>query len=128
MPTVDIIDEAFIVASRRACRAELCPVARWRTWFPQLTLTPYDDRGLDGVRWRVSGELVGTAEVWLEQYGDGVIVHTYVRAEPATAARALPRRADRWVRRRYALPLKRHLLGVKDALEAGRQVGEPRVP
>ncbi len=122
MPTVDIIDEIFIVAAPGAARSRLCDPALWGGWFPELRLTPYDDRGLLGVRWRVSGALTGTAEVWLEEFGDGVIVHVYVRAEPTPPAH------NRSVVRRYVLPLKRLLTEAKDELEAGREPGIPRVP
>ncbi len=129
MPSVDIIDEMFVVASPAATRAILCDEVRWREWFPGLTLTAYDDRGLLGVRWNVTGDLQGTAEVWLEECGDGTIVHTYLRAEPVpTPRRRKPWQLERLARRRYALPLKRRLVAVKDALEVGHEPGLPRVP
>lgn len=127
MPAVDIIDEMYVVASVDVVRQACCDEARWRRWFPELTLQAYADRGRKGVRWNVSGALVGTAEVWLEEYGDGVIVHTYVRAEPAEA-RGSARRLAGWTRRTYALPLKRHLMTLKFELEGDRVLGTARVP
>lgn len=124
---VDLIDELFIVAPPEQVRAVVCDVERWRTWFPGLVLTAYDDRGRRGVRWTVGGELVGTAEVWLQEHGDGTIVHTYLRANPR---RNDPHRLVRSRRRavaRYGRPLKRHLLAVKDALEGDRPPGTARV-
>jgi hypothetical protein len=111
----DIIDEIFVVADPVAVRRATCDLGRWRSWFPGLRLTPYDDRGLLGVRWRASGDWTGTAEVWLEEFGDGVIVHTYVRA------------CDR-LSKRHALAIKRRMTEVKDELEVGRPAGTPRVP
>lgn len=129
MPSVDVIDEMFVVASPEAVRAVLCDEARWKRWFPGLTLRAYVDRGPQGVRWNVAGNLFGTLEVWLEERGDGTVVHTFVRAEPsAPARRHRPHRLAATVRRRYALPLKQRMWEVKDALEAGRVVGLPRVP
>ena len=123
MPTVDVIDELFVVADPVAVRAATCDVRRWRDWFPELVLTTYKDRAHLGVRWRLSGALTGTAEVWLEEFGDGVIVHTYVRAEPAAST-------DRRLRdgARLGREIKRHMTAVKDELEAGREPGVPRIP
>lgn len=102
---------------------------QWRRWFPGLTLTTYDDRGLLGVRWNVTGDLVGTAEVWLEAYGDGTIVYTYLRGEPTpTPRRSTAHGLEALGRRRYALPLKHRLFAVKDTLEAEHVVGSPRIP
>jgi ribosomal protein S18 acetylase RimI-like enzyme len=131
--SVDIIDELYVVADPAAVRAATCEVDRWRVWFPELVLTPYDDRGLLGVRWRLSGALTGTAEVWLEEFGDGVIVHTYVRAVVAPKARTgvrLKGRRASWKRwpKFYALSIKRRMTEVKDELEAGRDPGVARVP
>lgn len=127
MPTVDIIDEMYVVASVDQVRRACCDEARWRRWFPELTLEAYADRGRKGVRWSVGGALEGTAEVWLQEYGDGVIVHTYVRAEPAEPGRSI-RGLARWTLRRYALPLKQHLLTVKFELEGDRELGTARIP
>lgn len=76
MPSIDIIDELFVVADPASTRAVVCDEARWKEWFRGITLTAYDDRGLLGARWNVQGDLEGTAEVWLEEFGDGTIVHT----------------------------------------------------
>ena len=80
------------------------------------------------MRWKLSGAVEGTAEVWLDEFGDGTVVHTYLRGEPASGGPRKRWRRERWVRRRYALPLKRHLTAVKDALEAEHVPGLPRVP
>lgn len=128
MPAIDIIDEMFVVAEPRHVRPAVCDEARWQSWFPGLVLTSYDDRGRLGVRWTVAGELKGTAEVWLQEHGDGTIVHVYLRAD-ATAARTRRRvRSRRRVRRRYVLPLKRHLLDMKAILEVPRPLGTALVP
>lgn len=122
---LDLVDEHFIAADRGAVRRLLCDEARWRGWFPDLTLTAYDDRGLEGVRWRVTGALTGTAEVWVEKYGDAAVVHVFLRADPTHPARRRGREAAR-LRRRYAVPLKRQLFAAKDSLEGGRPAGERR--
>ncbi len=124
MPSIHLVDETFVVASPRALRT-VCDERRWSGWFPALSLTCTQDRGDLGKRWAVRGELTGTGEVWLEAYGDGVIVHVYLRVD-WTRDTGPPRRAAALLRRRYALPLKRHLFALKDALECDRRPGEPR--
>ena len=124
MPTVDLIDETYVVAAPDIVAAAVHDEARWRVWWPGLRLTVFMDRGLQGIRWSVGGPLVGSAELWLEQVGDGVVVHYYLRVDPAGRVRS----ADR-VRRREALAWKRHANALKDELEAGRcpgrRAGEP---
>lgn len=127
MPAVNVIEEIFIVADPGEVRAVVCEAAQWSAWLPGLSLSPYHDRGRLGVRWTVSGDLAGTAEVWLEEHGDGVIVHAYLRAT-ASSREARRLRSDRNVNERYALPLKRGLFVVKDRLEGDRPPGSARLP
>lgn len=113
---LDLVTEHFIVADRSAIRSVLCEASRWEGWLGDLRLEAYEDRGLDGVRWRVSGAFTGTAEVWIEAYADGAVAHAFLR---------LDGNHER-LRRRYGPPLQRGLFAVKDALEAGRAPGERR--
>jgi hypothetical protein len=130
MPLVDLIDETFVVADPDAVAAVVADPRRWRAWWPDLRLTVFMDRGRQGVRWSVAGRLVGSSEIWLEPFGDGVIVHYYLRCEPATPRRPhSPRRAARAaarLRHRHAVAWKLRVNSLKDELEAGRQPGEPR--
>lgn len=128
MPAIDIIDELFIVAEPDLLRRALCDEVLWQSWFPGLVLTPYDDRGRLGVRWTVAGELTGTAEVWLQEHGDGTIVHVYVRADPPAGGSRRRAPSRRRVLRRYVLPLKRRLLEMKGILEVRRPLGTALVP
>lgn len=133
MATVDLVDETFIlVAPDRICRVVADP-NRWGLWWPDLVLTVFMDRGLEGIRWSVTGELVGSAEIWLETHGDGVIVHHYLRAEPTepgstTRPRQIPdsargrREVDR-LRRRHAVAWKQTVWALKDELEGDRPAG-----
>ena len=128
MTRVDLVDETFVVAAPAAVAAAVHDTSRWTQWWPDLTLSIFQDRGEQGIRWNVAGALAGSMEVWLEPYGDGVIVHYYLRAEqpPGRASRpARPRASAREVRRR-ALAAKRAFWGMKDDLEGGRPPGEPR--
>jgi hypothetical protein len=79
-PPVDLVDETFIVADRTLLARQISDPALWLEWWPDLRLSVVTDRGLDGIRWSVSGALSGTAEIWLEPWQDGVIVHWFLRA------------------------------------------------
>lgn len=136
MPTVDLVDETYVVAERTRIAAVVADPARWRAWWPGLDLVVFMDRGLDGIRWSVTGELVGSCELWLEAQGDGVLVHYYLRVDPTTpgsrtSPRQLPesargrREVDR-LRRRQAMAWKRVIWALKDEMEGDRAPGEPR--
>lgn len=131
VPLVDLVDDTFVLAPPPVLAAEFADPASWRRWWPGLVLALDEDRGVEGVRWFVGGELDGTSEVWLEPYRDGTIVHFYLRADPVRALPddALKRR--RWgdrVQRRHAVAFKRRLHDLKDRLEHGRVVGEKPAP
>ena len=72
MAGVNLVDETYVVVERTRIAAVVADPGRWRQWWPSLELTVFMDRGLDGVRWSITGELVGSAEIWLEPQGDGV--------------------------------------------------------
>jgi hypothetical protein len=127
MPHFDLIDETFLVAPAAAVAAALHEPARWREWWPDLRLSIFQDRGEAGIRWNLAGALTGSMEVWLQPYGDGVIVHYYLRADPPAGARVSARAATREVRRR-ALRAKQVFWRLKDELEGGRAAGEPGKP
>ena len=85
------------------------------------------DRGPKGLRWAVAGDLVGSSEIWLEAYRDGVILHYFVRADPAAgpgAASPSAREADR-IRRAEALAWTQSVWNLKQELESGRAAGCP---
>lgn len=128
---MDLVDEVFVVAEPAVVAAAVHDPALWRRWWPDLELTVFQDRGAAGLRFTVTGAMVGTSELWLEPWGDGVVVHSYLRANPtrrgsATEPRKLgPWRARREARRR-ALAVKSAVNALKDELERGRVPGEPR--
>jgi hypothetical protein len=135
MPTVDLVDETFVVADRAALATLVADPARWREWWPDLTLTVFMDRGLDGIRWSAAGAWVGSLEIWLEEVGDGVLVHHYARLDPVDRAtggpRPLPTDSAGWrqaarARARRARAWKRDVWALKDELEADRPAGMPR--
>jgi hypothetical protein len=130
---VDLVDETFIVTAPARLASVVADTGRWRQWWPELTLHVFMDRGDKGLRWSVTGDLVGSAEVWVEPFGDGAILHYYLRADPTqpqseTAARHLPdsprgRRAADQLRRRHALRWKQTVWALKLELEADRPPG-----
>ncbi|SDU65781.1 hypothetical protein [Jiangella alkaliphila] len=122
-PAIDLMDDTFVVAERAELAAYVRDPAVARAWWPRLTLAVHQDRGLEGVRWTVAGELTGSTELWLERWGDGVVVHWFLRADPASP-RARPDR----LARRYTVAFKARIHELKDRLEHGRPAGVPRLP
>lgn len=128
MTTVDVLDETFLVAAPAEVAAVFADETAWARLWPDLRLAVYADRGEQGLRWTVRGALVGTMEVWLEPVLDGVLLHYYLRADPAgpdgEPAPAGPRAAAAETRRRQ-LAAKRVAFELKDVLERGREIGAP---
>lgn len=121
MPLLDLADDSYVSAAPALVAVRLRGPEFWRSCWPDLTLRPYHDRGIEGMRWYVDGALVGTAELWLEPFRDGTLVHAYLRADPAERVRSKPAR----LAHHYTTGLKRALFALKDDLE-GRT--DPRLP
>ena len=125
-PTIDVVDQSFIRVRRDVVAAVVAE--RWHSWWPGLTLQVYMDRGLEGIRWTVSGQMVGSAEIWLQEQPPGVLVHHFLRGEPTvpgTTATPRPVATSRRARaqvealqRRHVLAWKRVVWALKDELEA----------
>lgn len=114
-----IVDDMFVGADPRVVAQAVAQPARWQQWWPDLTLELSRDRGVKGCQWLVTGSMTGTAEIWLEPWDDGTIVHLIQRLEPFGAparARAPQRAHDARV-----LDWKRHAVRLKDELE-GRPI------
>lgn len=130
MASVDLVDETFLVVDREVLAAQVADPEMWRTWWPNMRLAVFMDRGLDGQRWNVTGELVGSAELWLEPVGDGVVLHHYLRVDPADGpldlATARGRRRAARVRDRHARAWKQTVWALADRLDAARPPGLPR--
>jgi ribosome-associated toxin RatA of RatAB toxin-antitoxin module len=123
MPSLDISCDDLVVADPAYVAERLGQDTLWREWWPDLTLTPYERRGLEGVRWTVTGAAIGTAEWWLEQVRDGVVVHWYLRVDPPR--RTSPTRLLK-LQESYVNRYREHLWRFKDEAEAGRAAGERR--
>jgi hypothetical protein len=125
---VDVVDETFLTVPPEVLAAEFARPEAWRRWWPDLRLAVDTDRGEKGIRWTVTGALVGSMEVWLEPVLDGTVLHYFLRADPAGAdgrpAPAPPRRGRAMARRRQRAA-KAIAFACKARLEAGRAPGEP---
>jgi hypothetical protein len=124
MHRIDLVDETFIVVAPQVSAAVVANPAQWRQWWPQRRLQVFMDRGLKGQRWIIAGDLVGTAEIWLETYRDGVILHYYLRADPPNGEDLDQRGCER-LRRAEARAWKRSAWALKRSLEAQRSAGSP---
>jgi len=123
---VNLVDDTLLVADPAAVAAAVRDPARWRAWWPDLHLVVREDRGEQGLRWAVTGRLVGSSEIWLEPWADGAVLHYILRAE----MRRLPwprwRRTTRREVERQARAFKRSVWALKEALEGDRPAGTPR--
>lgn len=125
MPLVDVLQETFVAAAPRLVADALADPSVAADLWPDLTVTITQRRGLEGQRYAVSGGWRGTAELWLQPCVDGVLVHSYLRIDPAAgpvSPRAARRELDRR-RRTMRWALWRHT----DRIEAGRAPGEAAV-
>jgi len=130
---IDIADDTVIYASTSDISAIIREQSTWIAWWPDLTLQVYGDRGDKGLRWTVTGALVGSSEMWLESIEpsrveeSATIVHYYVRANPtrkgsevqsrAPTRSARERREVHKLRERHVVAFKRNIWALKDALE-----------
>ncbi len=95
MPVVDIMDSTWVRARPQAVGVIVADPTLWRRWWPGLDLAATEQRGEKGIRWDVASVdgvagMTGTAELWLQAQGDGVVVHFFLRLDPSAALRALP--------------------------------------
>ncbi len=128
VPSVDVVDETFVAVRPEVLVFEFATPDRWRMLWPDLDLRVVTDRGPAGLRWTVTGALVGSMEVWLEPVLDGTLLHYFLRADPpgrsGTPAPASLRKGSAEARRRQRAA-KAIAFAWKDRLEAGRAPGEP---
>jgi len=130
---IDIADDTVIYASTTELISIIREQSTWVRWWPDLTLQVYGDRGEKGLRWTVTGALVGSSEIWLESIevasaGEvATIVHYYLRANPTRSGSeihsrnmtnsARERREIHKLRDRHVIAWKRNVWALKDSLE-----------
>jgi hypothetical protein len=117
VPGIDLIDETYVAVEPAALVPRVTDPTLWSLWFPGLQRRVFMDRGENGVRWSVTGEIDGSVEVWLEADGRGTIVHWYLRGHEAS-----DRRAEK-VREHYRRVIKQGMFMLKDQAEQERQGG-----
>lgn len=128
MTSIQVADQTFVAAPADSATALISDRGNWRRWWPDLQLTVVEDRAEQGVRWKVSGAVDGTSELWLEPMLDGFVLHYFLHAEPAVARLAEPRALMSELARhnhRRRVAGRAMAFEVKDRLEAGRPVGGP---
>ena len=86
MSSIQVADETYVAAPGVQVGAAVSNPSSWRRWWPDLRLQVVEDRGEKGIRWKVTGALTGTMEIWLEPSLDGVVLHYFLHAEPTGAA------------------------------------------
>ncbi|MDQ4038601.1 MAG: polyketide cyclase / dehydrase and lipid transport [Actinomycetota bacterium] len=126
MPTVDLVDDTYVRAPVERVAEVVHDEARWSMWWPRLHPVVFMDRGTAGIRWNITGALVGSMEIWLEPYAQpmgGVLLHFYLRADPTapgstTVPAVLTGRAAKAESLRWAKSSKANLWALKDELEA----------
>jgi hypothetical protein len=128
--SIQVADQTFIAAPPESATAVISDRANWRRWWPDLRLTVVQDRSEQGVRWKVSGPLEGTTELWLERVLDGFVLHYFLHAEPSASLPSEPRsRAAELARLNHRRRVAGRVMSfeVKDRLEGSRHVGGPAV-
>ena len=113
---VDVADDTFVRADPGVLRALLDLDDAASVLWPHLAVTLTRDRGAQGAKYTVTGPVTGDMEVWLEPWGDGVLVHHYLRGTVAPGGRLGGRAAVR----AHTLAWKRVVDEVKDVLEGRR--------
>lgn len=114
-PAIHLSDDSWIDASPGVVAAAVADASRWPAWWPGLDLTIARDRGIKGIQWQARGAYRGSVEIWLEPMTDGVVLHHFLRLDPA--AGSLSSRAVRAATRRFAWHAKRVFWELKDELE-----------
>ena len=130
-PAIDLVDETFIAVPPATVAAVFKDPRSWRHYWPDLHLTVYADRGDEGLRWTVSGALVGTMEVWCERVMDGTVLHYFLRADPPGpdgTPQPLPPRRGAAVAAERQRAAKAIAFALKARLEGDRAPGEPPRP
>lgn len=124
MHSIQIADEMFIAADPVRVGVAVGDRLSWQRWWPDLHLHVVEDRADKGIRWAVTGALIGTMEIWLEPSLDGVVLHYFLHAEPAgVAAWQLAKMNLSKMTHRRRVAGKKMAFEVKASLEQSRPVG-----
>jgi hypothetical protein len=124
VPLVDVMDSTWLRARPQAVGTLITDPALWRRWWPGLALEVAELREDKGLRWDVTGvedfpALAGTAELYLQGQGDGVVAHFFLRLDTSDGTTLAPHDVER-LRGRYRRLTKRALWTLGDQLDPGR--------
>lgn len=126
VPVVDVLDSTWVHARAAAVGSLLADPAHWRRWWPGLDLVADEQRGPQGVRWTVrrvaevpAASLRGSGEIWLQPADDGVIVHFFLRLDPAPGCSISDREVTAFARA-YRRRSKRAVWEIADRLDPDR--------
>lgn len=125
-PAVDLLDSTWVHGRAAAVGALIAEPANWRRWWPGLDLVADELRGPQGVRWTVrrvaevpAARLRGTGEIWLQPSDDGVVVHFFLRLDPAPGC-SIDARSVAGFARAYRARSKRAVWDISDTLDPDR--------
>lgn len=116
------MDDTWIGVGPKVLGPVVGDPANWPRWWPDLTVTVQQRRGVKGMRWRVPtgrrGAVTGSMEIWLEPADDGTVVHYFLRLDGTT--RPLRRRERDRLQHEYRVRMKAILFAVADQVDPGR--------
>lgn len=122
MPEVDVVDDTWIGVGPKVLGPIVGDPANWRQWWPELTVTVRERRGVKGMRWLVpigrDATIAGSMEIWLEPKDDGTVVHYFARLDGTR--RPLRRRERARLEREYRTRMKTVLFALADRVDPGR--------
>ncbi len=121
-PQIDVLDSTWIGAAPQAVAAAVAEPSNWRRWWPDLDLEVQEWRGAKGVRWRVRpgpDGLIGSMEIWLEPDRDGVVLHYFLRLDPAAGGELSVRQREQ-IAHRHRTRAKQSFWELADRLDPGR--------
>ncbi|GIG68968.1 hypothetical protein Pen01_52630 [Phytomonospora endophytica] len=119
VPALDLIDDTYMACSPETLAPLVSAPALAAELWPEWRVSVTEERGVEGVRWKVGGPVAGSTEVWIERYRDrGALVHVYVRVDP-TGKPWSPRETERR-RERLRRRVKAVMWRVKDEVERDR--------
>lgn len=131
MHSLEIQDETVVVVDPDVVLAMLSDRRRWREWWPDCRVVIVVDRGVQGIRWAVTGALVGYTEVVLTELPEGLLIRYTLAADPTVpgttdTARVVSdspfvqRELDD-LRRRQVVAWKRTVWSLEQPAASGRQ-------
>jgi hypothetical protein len=122
VPEIDVVDDTWIGVGPTVLGPIVGDAANWPRWWPELTVTVQQRRGVKGMRWLVpsgrGGTVTGSMEMWLQPVDDGTVVHYFLRLDGK--ARPLRGRERERLQHEYRVRMKAILFALADRVDPGR--------